>query len=399
MSQDIERVTSASSPTDVTTQKAGELIDFAWPPSSARWAPESPLGPFESERGLLDHNASGAATRQAGDTTRSDNNRAGPIPREPSPARPQLSRHAPSAALKSSAHNGRGLLVRTGPVWVAVLVLLVVVVLQGAFILKTQFRPAATPAERSTNAPPVRTAATQPLARTTIVPADVTTPLSPLRSSSATQEVSGRLIVRSDPAGAKVLVDGRSQGVTPLNLAGVAAGSHRVVVSGAGRDVQQTVQVEAGSTVSIVIPLRPTAERSAYGRVSIVAPLEVDIFEGDALVGTSRMPELVLSPGPHTLRVVNEAFGFQDTRKIEVAAGERLSVPVYVPEGELNINALPWAEVSIDGNRIGETPLGNLKLAVGPHVATFRHPELGEKTVSFAVKVGVPARVTADMRK
>jgi hypothetical protein len=133
--------------------------------------------------------------------------------------------------------------------------------------------------------------------------------------------------------------------------------------------------------------------------VTFAAPLDVDIFEGDALVGTSRMPELMLSPGPHTLRFVNEAFGYEDTRNLVVEAGKRVSVPVRVPQGELNVNASPWAEVSLDGNKIGETPLGNLKLPVGPHVVTFRHPELGEKTVSVAVKVGVPARVTADMRK
>ena len=376
MSKDIERVTSAFNSPDVTTRDTGALTDFTWPPSSARWGPESPLGPFESEA-----SASSAESVQ-----------------QPSPARPQHPRHAPSAARTSPAPTRRRPFVQSGPAWVAVLSL--VAVLQGAFILKTQLAPAATsPAPEPTSPPPMLTTVTQPPAQKTIVPTAVAASPTPGRSPVATTPVSGRLIIRSDPAGAKVLVDGRSQGVTPVNMAGVAPGSHRVVVAAAGREVQQTVHIEAGSTASIVVPLRPSAERSAYGRVSITAPLEIDIFEGDTLVGTSRMPELILSPGAHTLRLVNEAFGFEDTRKIEVDAGERISIPVHVPQGELNVNALPWAEVSIDGNRIGETPLGNLKLAVGPHVATFRHPQLGEKTVSFAVKVGVPARVTADMRK
>jgi hypothetical protein len=308
------------------------------------------------------------------------------------------------AALKSPPHNGRWPRVQIGPAWVAALGLLALV--QGAFILKTQFTPAelrVTPAvlraRESKSAQPVVVAIPQPLPQKTIAPAaDIASP-SPSPLTAVTKPVSGRLIVRSDPAGAKVLVDGRAQGVTPLNLAGVAPGSRRVVVSYEGRDVQQTVQVEAGSTASIIVPLTSTTDRSAYGRVTFAAPLDVDIFEGDALVGTSRMPELMLSPGPHTLRFVNEAFGFEDTRNLVVEAGKRVSVPVRVPQGELNVNASPWAEVSLDGNKIGETPLGNVKLAVGPHVVTFRHPELGEKTVSVAVKVGVPARVTADMRK
>ena len=57
------------------------------------------------------------------------------------------------------------------------------------------------------------------------------------------------------------------------------------------------------------------------------------------------------------------------------------------------------AEVWIDGKSAGETPIGNLALGIGPHNIVFRHPELGEKTVSTVVKAGVPTRVTVDLRK
>jgi hypothetical protein len=270
---------------------------------------------------------------------------------------------------------------------------------QAAFILKTQFAPTDSAVERSIIASQLVAAATQTRAQDTSVPAAETTSPAAIGSSVATEDISGRLLIRSDPAGAKVLVDGRSQGVTPVSLTGVAPGSRRVVVSFAGRDVQQMVNVEAGSTASLIVPLTSAAEPRVHGRLSVVTPLEVDVFEGDALVGTSRMPELMLSPGTHTLRFVNDAFGYEDIHQLVVEAGKRVSIPLQVPQGELNVNALPWAEVSLDGNTIGETPLGNLKVTVGPHVVTFRHPELGEKTVPVAVKVGVPARVAADMRK
>jgi hypothetical protein len=35
---------------------------------------------------------------------------------------------------------------------------------------------------------------------------------------------------------------------------------------------------------------------------------------------------------------------------------------------------------------------------VGVHEVRFRHPELGEKTVSIMVKPGAPTRVTANLR-
>ena len=43
------------------------------------------------------------------------------------------------------------------------------------------------------------------------------------------------------------------------------------------------------------------------------------------------------------------------------------------------LNALPWAEVWIDGESIGETPIGKVSVPIGWHEIVFRHPELGEK--------------------
>ena len=49
----------------------------------------------------------------------------------------------------------------------------------------------------------------------------------------------------------------------------------------------------------------------------------------------------------------------------------------------VNLNALPWAEVWIDGRRIGETPLANIKIPLGDHEAVFRHPQLSERRQAF----------------
>ena len=69
------------------------------------------------------------------------------------------------------------------------------------------------------------------------------------------------------------------------------------------------------------------------------------------------------------------------------------------PKGSIAINALPWADVWIDGERIGETPIGNLQLAIGPHEILFRHPELGEQKYATTVTLSAPARVSVDLRK
>ena len=47
------------------------------------------------------------------------------------------------------------------------------------------------------------------------------------------------------------------------------------------------------------------------------------------------------------------------------------------------LNAQPWADVWVDGERVGETPIGNVAVPIGPHEVVFRHPQLGEQVVSY----------------
>jgi hypothetical protein len=54
--------------------------------------------------------------------------------------------------------------------------------------------------------------------------------------------------------------------------------------------------------------------------------------------------------------------------------------------------------VFIDGRRAGETPLGNLPIAIGSHEILFRHPQLGEKRQAVSVTLKAPVRVSIDMK-
>jgi hypothetical protein len=216
------------------------------------------------------------------------------------------------------------------------------------------------------------------------------------RPAAAVADV-GQLLVASDPSGARVTVDGQPRGVTPVTIPDVAAGQHAVSIAGGAGSVQRNVAVQRGQTASLMVSMMNST--TAFGWISISSPIVVQIFENDKHLGTSETDRITMPAGRHTLKIVNPRLGFQTTRVVQVPAAGAAALQIDVPDGVVNLNALPWAEVWIDGRRIGETPLGNFKLPLGEHEALFRHTQLGERRQTFIVTANEPSRVAVDLRK
>jgi hypothetical protein len=204
-------------------------------------------------------------------------------------------------------------------------------------------------------------------------------------------------VIRSDPSGAQVSIDGRRYGVTPITLADVKPGEHRIILEREGAEVRQTVRVDAGATLTVVAPLGPSGPVSGW--IAVASPVELDVFEEGALLGTSRSSQIMLAAGPHTLQLVNTRLGFRREQQVRVDPGKSVQIPVELPRVLVNVNATPWAEVWIDGKHVGQTPLARVPVVIGTHEVVFRHPELGEKTVTALIRADVPNRLTADLRQ
>jgi hypothetical protein len=210
----------------------------------------------------------------------------------------------------------------------------------------------------------------------------------------------GQLQIRTEPSGARVVVDGTPRGNAPLTVADLGPGLHTVeVTSDSGSTVRQDIMVEAGVTASLVVPMQTTPRDALSGWISITTPVDVQVYEDTRLLGSSRIDRLMVPVGRHELDIVNEALGFRQRRTVNVTPGQVSAIRLDWPNGSMAINAQPWAEVFINGERIGETPIGNVPVPIGTHEVMFRHPELGEQTVRATVTVGAPARLSVDLRK
>jgi hypothetical protein len=211
--------------------------------------------------------------------------------------------------------------------------------------------------------------------------------------------ITGQLVVRSEPSGARVTLDSQVVGTTPLTLDGLAPGAHRVALASDGAAVTQEVTIEAGTTASLVVPMTAPAGLPVSGWISVSVPAEVMVYEDGRLLGTSATDRIMVAAGRHDIDIVNETLGYRAHRSVTVAPGKAAVIRLDWPKGSLAINAEPWAAVWVDGESVGETPIGNISVPIGMHDVTFRHPQLGQQVVRATVTASAPARVSVDMNK
>jgi hypothetical protein len=137
----------------------------------------------------------------------------------------------------------------------------------------------------------------------------------------------------------------------------------------------------------------------AAGWLSVTSPITLQMRERGKIIGTTESERVMLPAGDHEIDFSNDALGFQTQRRLKVSAGKSTAAQIEVPNGTISLNATPWAEVFIDGQRVGETPIGNLSKPIGRHDVLFRHPEFGERRETIVVTVGQTARLGVDLRK
>jgi hypothetical protein len=146
---------------------------------------------------------------------------------------------------------------------------------------------------------------------------------------------SGRLLVRSTPAGADVVVDRQSRGVTPLELRELAFGTYTIKVSHPGHDArQQRVTLsERRPTRSVDFELRPTSVPSdvapaanSPGSLRVTSsPSGAQVFVDDNLVSTTPFQLSNVAAGARNLRI--ELSGYKSwTTSVQIEPSTRSQV-------------------------------------------------------------------------
>jgi PEGA domain len=200
----------------------------------------------------------------------------------------------------------------------------------------------------------------------------------------------GKLTVESDPTGAKVTIDGKLRGATPLTVTDMSVGSHTVVIEGEKGSVRRTVDVTSERETTL-------SETIFSGFLKVFAPFELTVSEAGRPLRLDERTQLMLAPGIHELRFENKQLGFYGTRKVEIEPGKTATVTLTPGGSTLSVSASAPAEVFVDGQRVGDTPLVDYPLSLGTRDIVVKGAA-GERRFTQTVTTK-PLRIEVDFSK
>jgi hypothetical protein len=220
---------------------------------------------------------------------------------------------------------------------------------------------------------------------------------------------SGSLYILSDPTNAKVVLDGVYRGTTPLTLNNLASTTHIVELDHAGYyDWKSTVEVPAGGTKTVSGTLNPMP-------VSNVGWVYVSSSPGGASV-TLDGTNYGQTPGSGSLKLNNIGTGYHTvaltlsgytpyTTQVNVNANTVSEVSALLKPvspktgvGELSVSSTPsGANVFVDNNFVGITPLTLKEISAGSHVVTVRLTGYQDYQTTTSVNSGATSTVAAGL--
>ena len=188
------------------------------------------------------------------------------------------------------------------------------------------------------------------------------------------------------------LFDGQAAApVEPLadvDLAGVDAAADEVTYLGGGLHALETTPNSDGAAPGDAPPTRLFSRRRAAALAgalalafALAAALSPQWLGGEAPARTGH-PAAATSAAPQARapksppRTVAPTFPTEDGTRPSATTGGKPPVKASTGTGTLDLGAVPWARVRIDGRDAGETPLLGVRLSAGRHVVRLENPHL-----------------------
>jgi hypothetical protein len=212
----------------------------------------------------------------------------------------------------------------------------------------------------------------------------------------------GSLRVISNEPDVDVFVDGEAKGKAPAILQNIKVGEH--IVSGRKvrfKTVEQTVKVAPNESaiVSLRMETAPPDRPRASLKVQSTVP-NAEVFLDGSSLGRAPIDRNDIEPGKHYIVVHRDGYADFKREVMMIENQPMALVADLSASGTLRILSTPSAaEVRIDGELIGKTPVVREGVAAGDHVVEVRTKDYDLYKETIKVEGGREKLFSIDLKK
>ena len=208
----------------------------------------------------------------------------------------------------------------------------------------------------------------------------------------------GTILVQSQPSGASVYQKKQKRnGTTPLELQGL------------DKDQSYTIEVRKDGyknrQSSLFLDL--DQETISFNMKADHLEFTIQVIPKNAKVFIdgkySRNKKITDAKDGQKYNILAKADGYETKKSTITVSQSRTSTTIELKkkdagQGRINVSAIPWAKVIINGKEIGSTPIINQKVPVGTHNIVLQHPDFPDITKKIEVKKDQDQKIIVDMR-
>ncbi|MBI5042841.1 MAG: serine/threonine protein kinase [Nitrospirae bacterium] len=212
----------------------------------------------------------------------------------------------------------------------------------------------------------------------------------------------GGIVIESTPSGAEIFLNNKETGLkTPASIQNLTANEgHNIRLTLKGyKEWSDTIIIKDNERITVTSKLK-----RLYASVLIDSkPEGAAIFINNQDTGKKTPTTFAeINPNePYNIKL--HLYGYEDWGRTITLKEEEyttLSPKLSRLYGSLTINAIPWAEIYIEGESKGTTPLAGLRLPVGRYSVKLVNQELKiEKMVDVKIEPNETAKVVVDMKQ
>jgi hypothetical protein len=200
------------------------------------------------------------------------------------------------------------------------------------------------------------------------------------------------LLVTSEPAGARVTLDGRRlAGVTPLSVPLDRTREHHLAVALDGYGSRERTLAAGAADDQVLVKLEAAAP-TAQVAIASAYPIDV-IWNGKTLARGRVSPRVDVPAGRQVLTLVAPSHSLKSAVTVEAVAGSPVSISAP-GLGRINIQARPDnCEILIDDVFVDFPPILDRPIAAGGHRVQFKWPNGARTEETIEVVEGRPVFV------